>query len=232
MPDKDVVQARDLVKIYRKGGVEVRPLNGVSLDVAEGEFIAVMGPSGSGKSTLLHVLGGIDRPDSGSCRVVDVELCGMKESKLCAFRRANIGFIFQAFNLVPVLSAADNVELPLRLFPLSAERRRKQVKTALKIVGLSDRADHLPSQLSGGQEQRIAIARALVTDPRVILADEPTGNLDADTSNDIVQILRRLVTEYKKTIIMVTHDASRAALADRIFVLNNGCLSEKPQAAA
>ncbi len=226
MLHKIVVQARDLVKTYRKGGYEIHPLDGVSLDVTEGEFVAVMGPSGSGKSTLLHIMGGVDRPDSGTCRVADVELSGMKESQLCGFRSANIGFVFQAFNLIPVLSAADNVELPLRLFSMTAERRRKQVKPALESVGLNDRADHFPAQLSGGQEQRVAIARALVTDPKLILADEPTGNLDADSSDDIVQILRRLVSEYNKTIIMVTHDASKAAIADRIFTLQNGSLTE------
>lgn len=226
MPNNTVVQARDLVKAYRRGDYEIHPLNGVSLDVTEGEFIAVMGPSGSGKSTLLHILGGVDRPDSGTCRVADVELSGMKESQLCAFRAANIGFVFQAFNLVPVLSAADNVELPLRLFSMTRERRHQQVSTALEIVDLSDRADHLPAQLSGGQEQRVAIARALVSDPKLILADEPTGNLDAESGSDIVDMLRRLVSDYHKTIIMVTHDASKAAVADRIFTLENGCLTE------
>lgn len=226
MKGRSIVEIRDLVKTYKKGENEIRPLNGVNLDVSEGEFLSIMGPSGSGKSTLLHIIGALDKPDSGRCRIGEAELSNMKESELCSFRAANIGFIFQAFNLIPVLSAGDNVELPLRLFPLSARRRKEQVKTALEIVGLSDRASHLPSQLSAGQEQRVAIARALVTDPKIILADEPTGNLDQDSGDKIADILRRLATEQKKSIIMVTHDAFKAEIADRTLCFNHGRLSE------
>ena len=224
MNPKQVVAAQGLTKTYRKGDEEIRPVNNLNMSVDEGELVAVMGPSGSGKSTLLHILGGLDKPDSGTCKIENVEITRLNESKLCSFRASNIGFIFQVFNLVPVLSARDNVELPLRLLNLSKERRRKQVETALEIVGLSDRAGHLPSQLSGGQEQRVAIARALATDPKIIIADEPTGNLDEKSGEQVVDVLRRLTSEFNKTIILVTHDSEIAQHADRTLYLRHGQL--------
>lgn len=219
-----IVEARGLVKVYRRGSAEIRVLNGLDLDVPEGEFLALMGPSGSGKSTLLHVIGGIDRADGGRCRVGDLEVTSMRESELCRFRASSVGFIFQVFNLVPVLTARENVALPLRLLALDRARRRRQVETALEIVGLSDRADHLPSQLSGGQEQRVAIARALATDPRIIIADEPTGDLDQESGDQIIEILRRLATDHGKTILMVSHDLAKAERADRILHFHRGVL--------
>jgi putative ABC transport system ATP-binding protein len=183
-----------------------------------------MGPSGSGKSTLLHILGGLDKPDDGTCRVGDVEVSTMGERQLSAFRAAHVGFVFQVYNLVPVLTARENVELPLRLLAVSAARRREQVQAALDVVGVADRADHLPSQLSGGEEQRVAIARALVTDPAIIIADEPTGDLDEESGWQVVDILRRLSAEHGKTVVMVTHDPSAAELATRVRYLHKGRL--------
>jgi len=184
-----------------------------------------MGPSGSGKSTLLHVVGGLDKPDEGTCRIGDADITTMSESKLCAFRAAHVGFIFQVFNLVPVLTAKENVALPLRLLSLSGSRRKEQVAAALELVDLSDRADHLPTQLSGGQEQRVAIARALVSDPDVIIADEPTGDLDEESGDQIMEILETLSRDHGKTIVMVTHDAFKAKRADRILYFDKGRLS-------
>ena len=224
MDDQLILHAEHLIKTYRKGDNLIRPLNDVTLAAHRGECIAVMGPSGSGKSTLLHILGGLDRPDSGSCQIGGVELTALSENELCRFRARHIGFVFQAFNLIPVLTAAGNVELPLRLFRLPARRRKEQVETALGIVGLAHRARHLPSELSGGEEQRVAIARALVTDPDVILADEPTGNLDEDSSMEIMNILKRLTTDLHKTVVLVTHDSEIAARADRIYRLTHGRL--------
>ena len=222
-----IIEAHELVKTYRKGENTINPLFGANLKVTKGEFVAVMGPSGSGKSTLLHILGGLDRQDSGRCRFAGVELTGLSESKLSEFRVANVGFVFQSFNLIPVLSAADNVELPLRMFRMSAKRRKEQVMTALELVDLTDRADHLPSQLSGGQEQRASIARALITDPKVILADEPTGNLDEVSSAEVTAILSRLAKEQRKTVVIVTHDPEVAKEADRVLLLAHGKLSER-----
>lgn len=227
MNNQPIVEVHGLVKTYIKGETEIRALDGLDLKVASGELLALMGPSGSGKSTLLHIIGGIDKPDAGTCSVGDFDVSGMREGDLCAFRAANIGFIFQSYNLIPVLTAHENVELPLRLLPVSASRRRAQVETALEIVGLSDRADHLPGQLSGGQEQRVAVARALATDPQIILADEPTGDLDEESGDEIVEILRSLSSDYGKTIIMVTHDAAKAERADRILYFDHGRLSDK-----
>jgi putative ABC transport system ATP-binding protein len=233
MSSPSILDAQRLVKIYRRGSSEIRPVDGLDLVVPEKQFLALMGPSGSGKSTLLHLLGGIDRPDSGSVSVGGRDLGGLGEHELCSFRAANVGFVFQSFNLVPVLTARENVELPLRLLSLSATRRRKQVDVALEIVGLADRADHLPTQLSGGQEQRVAIARALATDPKIVLADEPTGNLDEDSKEQLVGILRALASEQGKTIVMVTHDHAMAQRADRVLYFKKGRLSEtNPRASA
>jgi putative ABC transport system ATP-binding protein len=226
MPESPVVEARGLVKTYHKGQIQIRVLNGLDLEVPRGELLALMGPSGSGKSTLLHVIGGIDRADAGTCLVAGHDVGTMDEKQLSAFRASRIGFVFQVYNLIPVLTARENVELPLRLFPIPAARRRAQAATALSIVGLDDRADHLPGQLSGGQEQRVAIARALATDPQIILADEPTGDLDEEAGDEVMAILRGLSREHGKTVIMVTHDAARAATADRILHFDHGRLSD------
>ncbi len=226
MSGRPIVEARGLVKTYHKGGAEIRPLNGLDLDVEQGEFLALMGPSGSGKSTLLHIIGGLDKPDAGTCRIGDAEVTALGEKDLCDFRAANVGFVFQVYNLVPVLTACDNVELPLRLLAVSKARRRSQVATALAMVGIADRADHLPSELSGGEEQRVAIARALVTDPQVIIADEPTGDLDEESSGQVVDILAALSAEHHKTVIMVTHDPATAERANRIMYLHKGRLSD------
>jgi putative ABC transport system ATP-binding protein len=194
----------------------------VSLDIAPGEFLALMGPSGSGKSTLLHIIAGVDRPTSGSCRVQAVDVTTLNESDLADWRNQNVGFVFQTFNLIPVLTAFENVELPLLLTRLNRRERRAQVETALKLVGLDDRARHLPRQLSGGQEQRVAIARALVTDPALIVADEPTGNLDFASASDVMNILQSLSGQLGKTVIMVTHDPKAAAFGSRTIQLEKG----------
>ncbi|MSU36954.1 MAG: ABC transporter ATP-binding protein [Pedosphaera sp.] len=217
-----IVFIRDLSKLYRQGDINIAALHDVSLDIASGEFIVLMGPSGSGKSTLLHIIAGIDRPTHGSCRVQDTDVARLNESQLADWRNRNVGFVFQSFNLIPVLTAFENVELPLLLTGLNASRRRQQVTTALNLVGLGDRQDHLPRQLSGGQEQRVAIARALVTDPPLIVADEPTGNLDAKSATDVLEILRNLSQQAGKTVIMVTHDPKAAAYGTRQLHLEKG----------
>jgi putative ABC transport system ATP-binding protein len=204
----------------------VTALNNISLDIAAAEFLALMGPSGSGKSTLLHIIAGVDRPTSGECRVQDVDVTRLNESQLADWRNQNVGFIFQTFNLIPVLTAAENVELPLLLTQLNRSQRRKQVATALELVGLSDRAHHLPRQLSGGQEQRVAIARALVTDPKLIVADEPTGNLDSHSAQEVLTVLQSLRKDAGKTVIMVTHDPKAAAFGTRQIHLEKGELTE------
>jgi len=224
---RPIVEVRGLVKTYRKGAAIIRPVNGIDLDVMPGEFLALMGPSGSGKSTLLHLIGGLDRPDAGRVRVGDVEVSAMNERALCAFRAAHVGFVFQVYNLVPVLTARENVELPLRLLAVSRARRRRQVDSALAVVHLADRADHLPSELSGGEEQRVAIARALVTDPQIIIADEPTGDLDEESGRQVVDILAALSAEHQKTVIMVTHNPDAAERADRILYLHRGGLLDR-----
>jgi putative ABC transport system ATP-binding protein len=220
-----IVQIRELTKIYAQGEIQVTALDHVTLDIAAGEFLALMGPSGSGKSTLLHIIAGVDRPTSGECRVQGVNVTRLNESELADWRNHNVGFIFQTFNLIPVLTAAENVELPLLLTRLSRAQRRQQVATALAIVGLADRAKHLPRQLSGGQEQRVAIARALVTDPALIVADEPTGNLDSHSAHEVLGVLQSLRQEAGKTIIMVTHDPKAAAFGTRQIHLEKGELS-------
>ncbi|TNF79944.1 MAG: ABC transporter ATP-binding protein [Acidobacteria bacterium] len=225
MSETPIVEARDLVKTYHKGTTEIRPLDGLDLEVRPGEFLALMGPSGSGKSTLLHIVGGLDQPDTGSCLVGGLDIGSLGEKELCEFRAAKVGFVFQTFNLIPILTAAENVDLPLRLLPLSSSRRQEQVAMALDIVGLADRDDHLPSQLSGGEEQRVAIARAFATDPDLIIADEPTGDLDDQTGEEIVSVLRVLASDHGKTVLMVTHDASKAERADRILYFDRGRLT-------
>ena len=222
---ENIVVIRDLTKRYSQGEIEVTALNHVSLEIATGEFLALMGPSGSGKSTLLHIIAGVDRPTSGECHVQGVDVARLNESQLADWRNQNIGFIFQTFNLIPVLTAAENVELPLLLTQLSRSERRKQVAAALDLVGLSDRSHHLPRQLSGGQEQRVAIARALVTDPALIVADEPTGNLDSHSAQDVLTALQSLRRDAGKTIIMVTHDPKAAAFGTRQIHLEKGELS-------
>jgi putative ABC transport system ATP-binding protein len=225
MADNSIVTIRNLSKIYRQGEIDVTALNNISLDIASAEFLALMGPSGSGKSTLLHIIAGVDRPTSGECRVQGVDVARLNESQLADWRNQNVGFIFQSFNLIPVLTAAENVELPLLLTKLSRSQRRKQVETALALVGLSDRSHHLPRQMSGGQEQRVAIARALVTDPALIVADEPTGNLDSHSAHDVLTVLQSLRKDAGKTVIMVTHDPKAAAFGTRQIHLEKGELS-------
>src|SRR5438093_89264 len=222
MSTANVVTIRNLSKIYRQGEINVTALNDISLDIRSGEFLALMGPSGSGKSTLLHIVAGIDRPTSGECQVQGVDLTQLNESELADWRNQNIGFVFQTFNLIPVLTAFENVELPLLLTRLNSKQRRQQVNTALELVGLADRAKHLPKQLSGGQEQRVAIARALVTDPAIIVADEPTGNLDSGSAQEVMEILRTLSRDVGKTVIMVTHDPKAAAYGSRTIQLEKG----------
>jgi putative ABC transport system ATP-binding protein len=217
-----IVQAIDLTKIFQRGQVEVTALQNVDVSVRRGEFVALMGPSGSGKSTLLHLIAGMDTPTSGRLVVLAEEPATMSEKSLARWRNNTLGFVFQAFNLIPVLTALENVELPLKLTSLNRRQRRENAATALKLVGLEDRLDHFPRQLSGGQEQRVAIARAIVTDPELILADEPTGNLDATSAREVLSLLQRLNTEFKKTIIMVTHDPHSAAAASRLLHLDKG----------
>jgi putative ABC transport system ATP-binding protein len=224
-PDS-IVRIRNLSKIYRQGESEITALRNVSLDIGAGEFLALMGPSGSGKSTLLHIIAGVDRPTSGTCRVQDIEVTRLNESELADWRNQHVGFVFQSFNLIPVLTAEENVELPLLLTRMSGRDRRRRVGTALELVGLTDRARHLPRQMSGGQEQRAAIARALVTDPTLVVADEPTGNLDAQSARDVLALLRSLVREAGRTVIMVTHDPKAAAFSSRTVHLEKGELLE------
>ena len=218
------IELRDVRKVYYKDRIEIPVLEGLNLTVTAGEFVVLMGPSGSGKSTLLHLIGGLDSPNSGSVHVGEAQLEQMTERELTSWRSRHVGFIFQMYHLVPVLTATQNVELPLLLFRMSAAERRERVATALGVVGLTDRTDHRPNQLSGGQEQRVAIARAIVTDPRLILADEPTGDLDAQTSEEILSLLNVLNTEFGKTILMVTHDPRAAAHGQRELHLDKGAL--------
>ena len=217
-----ILHATHLTKEFERGQVKVLALDAVDLTVARGEFVALMGPSGSGKSTLLHLIAGMDKPTDGRLLVLNEEPAYMSERDLARWRNNHIGFVFQSFNLIPVLSAHENVELPLKLTSLARAERREKSATALKLVGLSDRADHLPRQLSGGQEQRVAIARAIVTDPDIILADEPTGNLDAASARDVLSLLQKLNKDFGKTIILVTHDPHSAAAASRVIHLDKG----------
>jgi len=217
-----IVQIRELSKLYSHGEIEVIALDRITLDFGAGEFVALMGPSGSGKSTLLHIMAGIDRPTTGQCLVQGTDVATLSETALAEWRNQNVGFVFQTFNLVPVLTAFENVELPLLLTALNARERREHVETALELVGLADRLKHLPRQLSGGQEQRVAIARAIVADPTLIVADEPTGNLDAHSAADVLTLLQRLNREMGKTVIMVTHDPRAASYAQRTVHLEKG----------
>jgi len=222
-----VVRVQDVSKTYYRDETPVPVLEGINLEVAQGEFVALMGPSGSGKSTLLNLIAGIDRASSGRVEVADAELSSLSEHQLAAFRSRHIGFIFQLYNLIPVLTAYENVELPLLLTPLSKADRAKHVMMALDVVGLADRKDHTPRQLSGGQEQRVAIARAIVTDPTLLLADEPTGDLDKKSEEEVLTLLKRLNSEFKKAIVMVTHDPKAAACAARTVMLEKGTLVGK-----
>jgi len=224
-----LIELRDVSKSYKRDSNEIAVLDRVSIQVPEGEYLGLMGPSGSGKSTLLNLLAGIDRPSRGSIRIGDTETSSLSERALAAWRARHIGFIFQLYNLIPVLTAFENVELPLLLTNLSKKQRRDHVMTALGIVGLSDREKHYPRQLSGGQEQRVAIARAIVTDPTLLLADEPTGDLDAKSASEVLTLLQRLNQEYKKTIVMVTHDPHAAERATRVLHLEKGTLVEQTQ---
>ena len=221
-----LVEIRGLTKRFRKGDEVITPLEDVSLDVERGDFLSLMGPSGSGKSTLLNVISGIDRPEAGTITVDGVEITRMSRSQLADWRAANLGYIFQTHNLVPVLTAYENVELPVLLLPLSAADRRKRVELALEAVGLTDRADYYPRQLSGGQEQRVGIARAIVAHPTVVVADEPTGSLDAETSEQIQVLLGRLNRELGITMLLVTHDPDVAGIADRQLRLDHGKILE------
>lgn len=222
-----LVEVRDVTKIYRKGDQTIRPLDGVDLDVRRGELVSLMGASGSGKSTLLNLVAGIDHPDSGSIQVDGTQIVGLSRSRLAAWRAKSVGYVFQTHNLMPVLTAYENVELPLLLLPMSRRERQKRVGIALEAVGLADRADHYPRQLSGGQEQRVGIARAIVADPTIVVADEPTGDLDADTSVQILELLKQLNEQLGTTLLMVTHDAEAAQIAGRQLRLDHGKLIDR-----
>jgi putative ABC transport system ATP-binding protein len=220
-----IVRIRNLSKGYRRGNQVIPVLSGINVDIAQGEFVALMGPSGSGKSTLLNLIAGIDTADEGSITIGEVEITRLSEGELARWRAGNVGFIFQFYNLIPVLTAFENVELPLLLTPLKRRERREHVEAVLSVVGLADRMDHYPSQLSGGQQQRVAIARAIVTDPEILVADEPTGDLDRASAEEILQLMDRLVHEFGKTVIMVTHDPRAAEKAHIVRHLEKGELS-------
>jgi putative ABC transport system ATP-binding protein len=227
-----VVQVRSVSKIFKRDAFEVTALDDVTIDIAKGEFLALMGPSGSGKTTLLNMIAAIDRPTSGELLVQGQDIFRFSDSQIARWRNEHIGYVFQTFNLIPVLTAFENVELPLLLTKLSAQQRRDHVLTALKLVGLEDRVNHLPKQLSGGQEQRVAIARAIVSDPTLLLADEPTGDLDSHSATEVLEILKRLNEDFHKTIVMVTHDPHAAARAKRTLHLDKGILVSEREAVA
>jgi len=228
MSASTAVSLRGVLKEYQRADYSVRALDYITLDIPAGEFFCLMGPSGSGKSTLLHLVAGIDRPTDGAVEVLGSAIGEMDDRSLAKWRSQNIGYIFQSFNLVPVMTAAENVELPLLLTHLSKKERRQRARSALEIVGLGDRLDHRPQQLSGGQEQRVAIARALVTDPSIILADEPTGELDAESATDVLTILKTLNANHDKTIIMVTHDPRARQYAKESRYLDKGKMTDMP----
>jgi putative ABC transport system ATP-binding protein len=224
--NESMIQCRGVSKSYHKGSTVVTPLEALDLDVSKGEFLALMGPSGSGKTTLLNLLSGIDSPTSGSLVIAGIDISKLSRRDLTKWRANHVGYIFQLYHLVPVLTAFENVELPLLLSPISKKERHARVETALSLVGLSDRMHHTPSELSGGQEQRVAIARAVVADPPLLVADEPTGDLDRESAVRILDLIRQLARDYHKTIVMVTHDAKAAAAADRTLHLEKGQLLE------
>jgi putative ABC transport system ATP-binding protein len=227
-----VIETQDLTKEYTRGESKVIALENASIQIRRGDFVALMGPSGSGKSTLLHLIAAMDRPTSGQIRVLGEDLRSLSDGEIARWRNAHIGFVFQSFNLIPVLTALENVELPLKLTKLPKAQRLEHARRALELVGLGDRLGHTPRQLSGGQEQRVAIARAIVTDPDLLLADEPTGNLDANSAREALTLLTRLNTEFNKTIIMVTHDPHAAKSARTIRYLEKGHLlpeGQKPE---
>jgi putative ABC transport system ATP-binding protein len=225
MTDEPIVAIRELSKVYQQGDTKIIALDSITLNIAPAEFLVLMGPSGSGKSTLLHIIAGVDRPTSGEVHVQGKDITRLNESALADWRNHNVGFVFQTFNLIPVLTAFENVELPLLLTRLPGRERRRLVTTALELVGLADRMKHLPRQMSGGQEQRVAIARALVTDPGLIVADEPTGNLDSHSAQEVLGILQQLSREMRKTVILVTHDPKAAAYGSRQVHLEKGELT-------
>ncbi len=226
MNNKPIVEIEKVRKSYRRGGLAVPVLEDISLDIDEGEFLALMGPSGSGKSTLLNLIAGLDQVDGGTIRVGGVDITELSEGDLATWRALNVGFVFQFYNLIPVLTAFENVELPLLLTSLSRSERRQHVEMALRIVNLQERLDHYPAQLSGGEQQRVAIARALVTDPTILVADEPTGDLDRVAAEEVLDLLQRLNRESRKTIIMVTHDPRAAKRANVIRHLEKGSLND------
>jgi len=219
-----IIQVKDVYKSYWRNNLEIPVLHNMTLNVEEGEFLVLMGPSGSGKTTLLNLIAGIDRPSRGELSVAGTDIAKLGESALAKWRSSNVGFVFQFYNLLPVLTAYENVELPLLLTKLSKSEKKKHVETALNIVGLGDRMSHYPKQLSGGQEQRVAIARAIVTDPVILVADEPTGDLDKNSAQEILTLMERLNKEFKKTIVMVTHDQHAAERATRLLHLEKGDL--------
>jgi putative ABC transport system ATP-binding protein len=222
---KTIIKVRGVRKVYQRGKQDIPVLEGIDLDIAEGSFEALMGPSGSGKTTLLNLIAGIDRPSSGTLDVAGIDITRLSEGDLATFRARHIGFIFQFYNLLPVLTAFQNVELPLLLTELPKSERRKRVETALRVVGLEERMDHYPRQLSGGQEQRVAIARAIVTDPTIIVADEPTGDLDRKSAEEVLKLLGMLHKKFNKTIVMVTHDPQAAQAAEIVRRLDKGQLA-------
>lgn len=224
-PAKNMIELRKITRTYYRGKEAVEVLKNLDLDIKEGAFEALMGPSGSGKTTLLNLIAGLDTPSSGSIKVNGVELATMGEGARAKWRSQNVGFVFQTFNMIPVLTARENVELPLLLTNLGAAERKKRAETALKVVGLAERMDHYPRELSGGQEQRVTIARAIVTDPRIIVADEPTGDLDRDNAEEILNLLGKLNEEFNKTIIMVTHDPAAAERARIVHKLDKGAFA-------
>jgi len=225
-----IVEIKDLTKTYRRGNQSIVVLENISLNIEEGDFLALMGPSGSGKSTLLNLIAGLDKADSGSIKVGGIDISLLSESMLAKWRAENVGFIFQFYNLVPVLTAFENVELPLILTDLSKKERKEHVATALNLVNLEDRMHHYPGQLSGGQQQRVAIARAVVTDPTMLVADEPTGDLDRASAEEVLRLMERLSGDIGKTVIMVTHDPRAAKKANNMKYLEKGVLANAPEA--
>ena len=227
-PEPPLIEIRNLSKSYQRGGQRIPVLQCIDLDIPGREFLALMGPSGSGKSTLLNLIAGIDHADAGSIRIAGVEITALNDAELARWRAAHVGFVFQFYNLIPVLSALENVELPLHLTGLSRRERREHAEAVLRLVGLADRSDHRPGQLSGGQQQRVALARAIVTDPAVIVADEPTGDLDRASAAEILDLMDGLVRDFGKTVVMVTHDPRAAERAHRVRHLEKGVMNDLP----